>query len=314
MNPIRQETASNISLLPRDSIVDTVSRLRASRKIFTDLDVNIDALLEEVNDLLSAMGLVADDEFGDEFIRQTASKDTVSANLHEDYEAGQLDDLSVLSGAALACANGTALRGYLQDMLSAQFTPSHGQTALTTTCMALESLAERLQDDANASRHDRANATFGTDCLALANHLNGIAVQLRSVSATAQLNAALRRKQSARDFTSINHEFGIVSYGHQSLIEHLTAVQQSAEDIALFKRSQIREHRTRDDQLNGLLFGLADIFLSLTQANTDYTKLTTPFVEFATDILQPYLNDRDLSPEAIAKRWQRLRQEAKKAA
>jgi ribosome assembly protein YihI (activator of Der GTPase) len=91
MNPIRQETASNISLLPRDSIVDTVSRLRASRKIFTDLDVNIDALLEEVNDLLSAMGLVADDEFGDEFIRQTASKDKVSANLHEDFEAGQLD-------------------------------------------------------------------------------------------------------------------------------------------------------------------------------------------------------------------------------
>ena len=37
------------------------------------------------------MGLVADDEFGDEFIRQTASKDKVSANLHEDFEAGQLD-------------------------------------------------------------------------------------------------------------------------------------------------------------------------------------------------------------------------------
>ena len=314
MSPIRREPAPNTSPISKKRLLDTINRLRASRKIFNALDVDVDALQEDVNDLLSASGVVADDEFSKEFIQQTTSKDTVSANADEAFKAEQLDDLAGISADALTRANGPAFRAYLRDMLSVQFTPSQGQPALTTTCMVLEKLSKRLQEDADAAGHDRAIATFGNDCLSLADSLKGIAYNLRSISAKAQLNAALRQKQSARHFTSINHELGIVSCGHQGLIEHLTAVQQSAIDLAIFKRNHIRKHRTRDDRLNSLLFGLADIFLSLTQENTDYTKLTSPFVNFAVDVLQPYLNDDDLSPEAITKRWQRLRQEGKKAA
>jgi hypothetical protein len=311
---IRDHLAAEYGGLTAEQAGFAIDRLRASRKTFENLSIDPHRLCTEVNDLLSASGLIADDEFGDIFNAITRSKDTESENLDRQFQADKLDELANQCRGAINLCENTALAEYLKDILPDRYMHLPEQTAIVTTRNILKRILERLDDDLDIPEQERPNDIFGADCRALANSLQKALGTITRHDLPAQINAGLRKKHQTRAVRSINTELGIANFGYAGLIEQLVLLAQVSDETAQFERSQVIANRVADNQLNSLLFGLADIFLHITNSGKDSMSLKAPFVNFAMEILQPFINDNELSPEALNKRWQRLRKDYKDAA
>lgn len=91
----------------------------------------------------------------------------------------------------------------------------------------------------------------------------------------------------------------------------LPLLKQAAEDLSIFKTSQITTGRPRDEFLDVLMAELAEVYLAFRPEKDRIADLSASprsiFLRFCSDVLQYFFSSKATDPGTLSHRWRRLR-------
>jgi len=290
--------------LSTEQVEDIINRIRLTKK-YAKASLNNAVLREELNDLLDATGL---------FREVDDKKETTSKNAHHAYISDVFNDLAGVADLAIQLLSEAGISEYLSEVMS-----SHEITISPTATIGLSRKVlhqSKLQLDDIAGPDWRAmpesNDPFLPKAKSILNALDKILMQVQRHDLSPKLNAALRTElRKSRTISASQAMDGetAVTVDYAATMAHLRALSAATKSLSVFEQNQISKNRDRNVMLDSLLLSLAPIFLSTVGSDTSNIKLTTSFVNFATDVLQPFYPMDTLNPTALQKRWQRLKTE-----
>ncbi len=130
-----------------------------------------------------------------------------------------------------------------------------------------------------------------------------LAARLRWLSA--------RRPQGARNTTNPRDKISGVQILHD-VRNALPLFKQAAEDLSNFEASQIKTGRPRDELLDVLMVGLAEVYLVFRPEKGQIADLSASprslFIRFCSDVLRHFFSSEAIDPGTLAHRWRRLRE------
>lgn len=312
----------NTSSLDADQI-SLISRSLRNTKSFKDGSGQLSDLGERINDILRATGLAIDDDFGRYFNEGGSPKAGTSANAHHSYLSEQFTDLAGLAAEIQTHCDGAEVREYLSEVMKTLPLEQREAATLTQLKAALKVITEKIKKlQAITTEHDPSrgpsNDPYPDILAAIKANIDTILPKLDSRDLSPQLNASLRHelaraglKGQAITTSADNSTPAPDIPGFTALITRIDALNRAASALAIYERSQVREGRPHDSLLDTLLTELAPIFHSAVGSNKPDEALpatsTSDFIIFCIDVLHYYFPSEDLPPEALGKRWQRLR-------
>ncbi len=159
--------------------------------------------------------------------------------------------------------------------------------------------ARKLRDQYRelADLIDRLERELRRDDLAPA-----LAARLRWLSA--------RRQQGARNTTNPKDKISGVQILHH-VRNALPLFKQAPEDLSNFEASQIKTGRPRDELLDVLMVGLAEVYLVFRPEKGQIADLSASprslFLRFCSNVLRHFFSHEATKPGSLAQRWRHLR-------
>lgn len=129
--------------------------------------------------------------------------------------------------------------------------------------------------------------------------------------ALAKLNAAARSKWTSRRYNRrLNRRHMLLGVTSDILtVSDRADIKEFALHLAAYHQAQIRRKRPNKNDLDTLLDGLGDLYLSF--AELDQHRYALPhavssiFIRFCHQVLSPYFDPSEVSPKALSHRWKR---------
>lgn len=288
--------------------------VKSSRKAFSKLNVDAVSLREDLNDLLIATGLASLEEydFPDPFSREELGK-AKQINAQHAYAATVLEEFNLpLTSITDHCTDGDVL-----DYLNEAFGTLSVDIKKVSTFGVMQDVIDRAQEQfaSLAKQSSGSNAPFASQVADILAFITVITIKLNIPDLIPQLNASVRSNLIKVGYLPPNTNTAIVKpftlqVSFPEVLMYLRALQNAASRMALFERSQVHANRPKDDELDLFLNALADTYLRLTLSDQPRSSLKagskTPFIHFVMDVIEPYFPPDAMTPEGMAKRWQRL--------
>ena len=136
----------------------------------------------------------------------------------------------------------------------------------------------------------------------------------RCSTARARLNALMRGRWATRKARAAGHPPGLVGLTWSALSDGAReTVREGLLHLAIYNGAQVRRGQPRKNRTDTVLDGLAEIYAR----HTGFTKhhqalphaVRSHFIQFVLTILSLHLPLTELEPDAISKRWKRLKSE-----
>lgn len=312
----------NHSVLDADQI-DLISRSLRNSKSFKGGSGQLSDLGESINDLLRATGLATDDDLGRYFNENGNPEAGTNANAHHSYLSEQFRGLADLAASIKTLCSGADVSEYLSEVMKTLPLEQREAATLIQFKATLKAITEKIKKlQAITAEHDPSrgpsNDPYPETLAAIKAKIDTILPKFDSRDLSPQLNASLRHelaraglKSQAITTSADNSTPAPDIPGFTALITRIDALSRAASALAIYERSQVREGRPHDSLLDTFLPALAPIFHSAVGSNKPDAALAATskgdFINFCIDVLQYYFPPEDLAPEALGKRWQRLR-------
>lgn len=290
----------------------------SSHKTLSKLKIDVRSLREELNDLLVATGLASSEEcdFPDLFSREELGGAKKINDQHA-YVATKLEELNVaLTSITDHCTDGDVL-DYLNEAFGTLSIDIKNVSTFAVTQSVMGRAQERFASLAKTSdgQSSGGNEPFAGLAADVLTSITVITKKLNIPDLIPQLNAGVRLNLIKGGYSPPSTDTAIIKpftlqVSFPEVMMYLCVLQDTASRIAVFERSQIHANRPKDGELNLFLDALADTFLRLTLSDQPRSSLKaglkTPFIHFVMDVIEPYFPPDAMTPEGMAKRWQRL--------
>ena len=312
----------NHSVLDADQI-SLISRSLRNSKSFKGDPGQLSDLGERINDLLRATGLATDDDLGRHFNEDGNLEAGTNANAHHSYLSEQFRNLANLASSTKIQCSDSEVREYLSEVMMTLPLEQRDAATLTQFKAVLKAVREKIEVLlAITAEHDPSrgpsNDPYAETLAAIKAKIDTILYKINSHDLSPQLNASLLGELARVGVTSpaipTSEDYSTPAPdvpGFTALITRIDALNRAASALDIYERSQVREGRPHDSLLDTFLLALAPIFHSAVGSTKPDAALaatsTGDYINFCSDVLQYYFPPEDLAPEALAKRWQRLR-------
>ncbi len=279
---------------------------------------------ERINDLLHATGL-ADDDNHRQYLRTADSLDLGrTANNEHRYLSEQFKKIAELAKSIQEICADSDLREYLSTTIQSRTTEKPDAATLVRVKSALKATSEEITGLQTITAKPIPSRALGNDphpetLSAIKISIDRLLHKLDLRDLGPQLNARLRyelarnRHKGQSPRTSEN-SFTPQCFGFAAFVIYIDAVERAAWSLTVYEQSQIQEGHPPNILLDTMLLGLAPIFLTAIGSDKGDRDLpataTSDFICFCIDVLEHYFPTEVLAPEALGKRWQRLRKTA----